>query len=147
MNAIPGVHILGSSDPDHVEKRLGVIAFNVGELSHVLVASILGYEHGIGVRNGRFCAYPYLVRLLDLSEDQVRAYQEAIRRGDRSNIPGAVRVSLGIYNTRAEVDAFLSGLQAVAEGAIAGDYVLDPATGDYAPRGWEVNFANYFSWD
>ena len=36
-------------------------------MHHALVAAILGYEGGIGVRNGCFCAQPYVVRLLGVS--------------------------------------------------------------------------------
>ena len=44
--------------------RVGVIPFNVEGVSHGLVAAVLGYEHGIGVRSGCFCAQPYVAHLL-----------------------------------------------------------------------------------
>jgi Selenocysteine lyase len=52
VKKIPGVSLYGDKDDVHVDNRLGVITFNVNDLSHALVASILSYEWGIGTRNG-----------------------------------------------------------------------------------------------
>ncbi len=36
--------------------KLGVIPFTVEGIDHALIAAVLGYEHGVGVRSGCFCA-------------------------------------------------------------------------------------------
>jgi selenocysteine lyase/cysteine desulfurase len=64
---VPGIHILGDSDPSCAANRLGVIPFGLEGISHFKVASILGYEFGIGVRSGCFCAHPYILHLLKLT--------------------------------------------------------------------------------
>ncbi len=145
LGHIPGLHLLGSGDPEQVENRLGVISFVLEDVPHALAAAILAYEHGIGVRNGCFCAHPYLLRLLNVPPEEIARHQAAIQRGDRSHIPGAVRASLGIYNTQAEVDILVEALAQIARGEYAGEYELDPATGDYVPIGYSVQFEEYFS--
>ncbi|MCK5452898.1 MAG: aminotransferase class V-fold PLP-dependent enzyme, partial [Calditrichia bacterium] len=64
MNKLTRIQIYGSKDPSVVENRLGVIAFNVEGMPHALTAAILNYEGGIGVRNGCFCAHPYIKLLM-----------------------------------------------------------------------------------
>ena len=57
-------------------------------MHHALVAARLSAEHGIGVRHGCFCAHPYIMRLLHLSDGQVNFYRDAVRKGDRRHMPG-----------------------------------------------------------
>lgn len=80
-----------------------------------------------------------------MSPENVAQYQADIERGDRSRIPGAVRASLGIYNTAEEVDVLVEALVHVARGEYAGTYVLDSASGAYAPQGYQVRFEEFFS--
>ncbi len=145
MRHVPGLRILGSADPENVDDRLGVLAFSLDGVPYSKVAAILAHEHGIGVRDGCFCAHPYLLRLLDVSPEEEARYQADIERGDRSQIPGAVRASLGIYNTPEDVDILVEALTHVARGEYAGDYVLEPASGAYSPRGYQVCFDEFFS--
>jgi hypothetical protein len=53
LAAVPGVRLLQqfADAPD----RVGVVAFEVADLPAGLVAAALSAEHGIGVRDGRFC--------------------------------------------------------------------------------------------
>lgn len=145
MREVPQLRVLGSADPNVVEDRVGAISFVLDDVPHALVATILAHEYGIGVRNGCFCAHPYLLQLLDVSDAEAARYQAAIERGDRARIPGAVRASLGIYSTRADVDQLIRGLTNVAQGAVTGTYVLDRATGDYLPEGYSTSFEEFFS--
>jgi selenocysteine lyase/cysteine desulfurase len=134
LGDVPGLVLYGPRDPDRTD-RLGVFTFNLEHRPHALVAAILGYEHAIGVRNGCFCAHPLLFHLLGLTSDQVAAFRARVRVHRRDGVPGAVRASLGIYNTQAEVDALVAGLRAVAAGEYAGAYEEDPSTGDFVPAG------------
>ncbi len=121
LEAIPGVTILGDAP---AEERVGAIGFNVEGVHHGLVSRILDNEYGIATRNGCFCAHPYLVRLLGIlgNADELR---EHLRRGGSTRepeFPGAVRASLGVYNTRQEVDHFLTAVRSIAEHGWAGEY-------------------------
>jgi selenocysteine lyase/cysteine desulfurase len=144
MNQIPGIKIYGSSDPAVVDNRLGVVAFNLQGMSHALTAAILNYEGGIGVRNGCFCAHPYIKLLIGLSEKESKEIEEQILQGDRSNLPGAVRASFGMYNTFPEIDRFIDTLQRIAVGKYQGKYILDRTRGEYHPQDYQPHFEKYF---
>jgi selenocysteine lyase/cysteine desulfurase len=144
LRSMDRVEILGPDDPDRAGERLGVVAFNVAGMPHGLVAAILSCEAGIGVRNGCFCAHPYLKRLLGTPEAEAARLEEMIRQGDRSELPGAVRVSFGLYNTLDEVDVLLGALSRVVTGAHHGTYRLDRRTGSYHAEGFDVRLRDYF---
>jgi selenocysteine lyase/cysteine desulfurase len=141
LGEIPGIRIFGDSRPATASERLGAIPFQLEGMSHFLVAAILGYEHGIGVRSGCFCAHPYVLRLLGLSDDESRDVRDRMVAHDKREMPGMVRMSFGLYNTLDEVDRFIDALDQIARRKIAGDYSQDPATGEYSPAGWEPDFA------
>jgi cysteine desulfurase/selenocysteine lyase len=145
MARIPGLRIYGDADPAHAMQRLGVISFNLAPLSHFLVAAVLGTEFGIGVRNGCFCAHPYLTRLLGLPANEVKALRDGMAAGDRSQMPGMVRVSFGSYNTTDEIDRLVTALARIARGDYRGVYEQDRASGEYTARGWSPDLAAHFT--
>jgi cysteine desulfurase/selenocysteine lyase len=117
-------------------ETLAVATFTVEGMHHALVAARLSAEFGIGVRHGCFCAHPYLIRLLGVGRDGMDQARAAVRRGDRSGIPGAVRTSCGLGTTSEDVDALLQALGALASGLPAPvTYVQDSVTGDFWPEG------------
>ncbi|MBB6215467.1 selenocysteine lyase/cysteine desulfurase [Anaerosolibacter carboniphilus] len=129
----------------HIEHRLGVVSFNVENMHHSLVAAILSYEYGIGVRSGCFCAHPYVLRLLNVDSDKVNRYKNSILNGDKSNVPGLVRVSLGLQNNLEDIDRLLMALKNITAGIYSDCYVIDKHSGNYSPKGWTSNFHSYFS--
>ncbi|MBS1262134.1 MAG: putative cysteine desulfurase [Calditrichaeota bacterium] len=132
---IDGVTVYGLGAGE-LDRRLGVIAFNVEGVPHALVAAVLAHEHGIGVRNGCFCAQPFLTDMLGIDEEAAQRFRDAIRAGDHSHTPGAVRASFGLYNVEDEVDRLLEAVAAVAAGRFdRARYRVDPATGEYRPAG------------
>ncbi len=50
LMAIPGLRVYGDSDPANAANRLGVISLAMEGIPHFLLAAILSYEFGIGVR-------------------------------------------------------------------------------------------------
>ncbi|HEX7806019.1 MAG TPA: aminotransferase class V-fold PLP-dependent enzyme [Cellulomonas sp.] len=88
LDAIAGVEVLRIW-PDSTEP-VGVVTFTVEGHDPGLVAAYLAAEHGIGVRDGRFCAHPLLVRL---------------------GAPGgAIRASVGVGTPGEAVDRLLTAL-------------------------------------
>lgn len=144
MKEVDGIRIYGSANPETVQNRLGVITFNVHDLHHALTASILNYEGGAGVRNGCFCAQPYIKILLGLSDEELQGVKDRMLSGDRSKIPGAVRASFGIYNSKEEIDSFIDVLKKIAGKEWAGDYTPDKKSGEYCLTGKGVPYQNYF---
>ena len=145
LQAIPGITLYGERDPARVGERVGVIPFNLEGVSHFLLAAVLGYEGGIGVRSGCFCAHPYVVHLLDLPEEEAAGWREQMLAGDRTQMPGMVRASFGCYNNREDVDRLLEMVERVAAGDYQGDYRVERATGEYVPAGYEEPLEAYFS--
>ena len=138
LATIPGVQLLG---PELSTETLPVATFTVDGTHHALVAARLSAEFGIGVRHGCFCAHPYLLRLLGLSEDQVYAYREAVLSGDRRAVPGAVRASSCLSTSTADIDRLIEAVSTIADGSPAPvAYRQDEHTGDFWPesefRGW-----------
>lgn len=146
LRALPGLRLYGGQDPAAVQERLGVIPLNLEGFSHYLLAAILGFEYGIGVRNGCFCAHPYLLQLMGVDEVQSALVREQILADDRRAVPGMVRISFGLYNSFADVDALVLALESIRRGAYQGQYEQDLPSGAFLPRGWSVRFEDYFHW-
>lgn len=86
MQQIEGMHIFGDA-----EERDAVISFQVGDIHHLDMGTLLD-RLGIAVRTGHHCAEPLMRRL---------------------GIEGTVRASFGLYNTKAEVDALVEGIERI----------------------------------
>jgi selenocysteine lyase/cysteine desulfurase len=103
---------LASAETD----RIGVVTFAVDGYPAALVAQYLSAEHGIGVRDGRFCAHPLLARFA----------------ADGITADGAgVRASLGLGSRAADVDRLLAALASLRARGPAWTYAAPEA--GYAP--------------
>jgi selenocysteine lyase/cysteine desulfurase len=130
LAAIPGVHVLGPG-PD--TETLPVATFTVTGVPQALVAARLAAEYAIGVGHSRFGADRYLTRLLGLTGEDVRRHRDQAQRGDRREVPGAVRASAGINITDDDVQRLLAAVASVAAGDPPVPYYQDPSTGDFFP--------------
>jgi selenocysteine lyase/cysteine desulfurase len=74
-------------------ERVGIVAFTVDGSTPRQVAEYLSAEHGIGVRDGKFCAHPVLHRL--------------------GRYDGAVRASLGLGTGERDVHRLVAALHAL----------------------------------
>lgn len=144
LNKLAQITIYGNTDPESAVERAGVISFNAQGVPHALLAAILGYEWGIGVRNGCFCAHLYIMKLLGLDEAAMKDYAALIRQGNWTTIPGMVRVSFGIYNTEEEIDYFIEALKTILKKGPQTRYTINPQTGEYFPEGRALDFNRYF---
>ena len=81
---IEGLKIFGTSN-----NKTAVISFNVGAIHPYDIGAILD-KLGIAVRTGHHCAQPIM---------------------DYYQIPGTVRASFSFYNTKEEIDVFVTALQ------------------------------------
>jgi selenocysteine lyase/cysteine desulfurase len=130
LSSIPGVRLLG---PGPGVDTLPIASFVVDGVPHPLVAARLSAEFGIGVRHGCFCAHPYLVRLLGLSQDELQRFRSAARRHDRRSLPGAVRASAGISTTQSDLERLFDATATIASSPPPVEYLHDPRSGDYWP--------------
>jgi cysteine desulfurase/selenocysteine lyase len=143
---VPGLRIYGETDPANAREKVGVIPFNLGDVPHALVAAILGYEGGIGVRNGCFCAHPYVVHLLGLSAAETAGWRSEVAHGNQTDMPGLVRASFGCYNTRDDIDRLVEMLERIARGDHRGRYRQVPS-GEFVPHDHVQDFARHFALD
>src|SRR5712691_10983547 len=134
LSRIPGVGVLGGPDAQAGAKRLGLASFVVQGLHHGLVAAALSHEWGIAVRNGCFCANPYVFHLLHMDKKAVDAVEGEVTAGHRKSLPGAVRASLAPYNTASEVDRFVDAVTHIAQGRLKATYDQS-ADGTFSPAG------------
>lgn len=133
---ITGLRVFGLTDPAKAADYLGVITFSLEGVPHNLVAAILGYEGGIGVRSGLFCAHPYVLKLQNISESKQTEVAEALQNEGIAALPGLTRASFAIYNTKDEIDRFVEVLGSIALGKTYGEYVRVLESGDYRPVGY-----------
>ncbi|HKX66750.1 MAG TPA: aminotransferase class V-fold PLP-dependent enzyme [Intrasporangium sp.] len=123
LRSIEGVEQLSAFGDGH--DRVGVVAFTVRGLEPSLVSQVLSVEHGIGVRDGRFCAHLLVDDLL----------ADARVTGD--TLPGgglatAVRASIGLGTTVEAVDRLIGAVRELVEAGPA-------ATWSRGDTGWVVS--------
>jgi selenocysteine lyase/cysteine desulfurase len=145
LNQVPGVKVFGDTDPTLSRDRVGVISFVSQQVNHALLATILSYEYGVGVRHGCFCAHLYLSALLGLNNNHLASYLTQIRGGDRSHLPGFVRLSLGIYNTAEEIEYFAEAVEKIITDGPQGRYYFDQRSNLYVPEGFSYDFDSLFT--
>ncbi|WP_376769021.1 aminotransferase class V-fold PLP-dependent enzyme [Clostridium psychrophilum] len=97
-------------DTSKMTNRVSIIPFNICGIHHELVAKILSYEWGISVRSGCFCAQPYIVKLLNISNEFLI---KRVNNPDLSH-PGMVRISFGLYNTYSEINILAYALNKIS---------------------------------
>ena len=102
LSAIEGVNLYGPA-PSLVP-RTGTIPFNIQGFDHGLTAAALNDYHNIQVRNGCFCAHPYVREILkpelwalDIDPDAPNSEADVERKR------GMSRASFGIYTTEDDV--------------------------------------------
>ncbi|QMV70746.1 cysteine desulfurase [Sphingobacterium paramultivorum] len=81
---IPGMRFIGTA-----EKKCSVISFVI-DGTHPYDVGVILDKLGIAVRTGHHCAQPVM---------------------DRFGIPGTIRASLAVYNTKEEIDILVAGIQ------------------------------------
>lgn len=84
LGELEGVKVYAAGQP-----KAGVISFNVGSI-HPFDIGMLLDQQGVAVRTGHHCAEPLI---------------------DAMGVPGTVRVSLGLYNEKKDIDLFIQALQ------------------------------------
>jgi selenocysteine lyase/cysteine desulfurase/glyoxylase-like metal-dependent hydrolase (beta-lactamase superfamily II)/rhodanese-related sulfurtransferase len=124
LQEMDGVTLYG---PPDASRRLGVATFNVDGVSDLLTAAVLSEEGAIAVRNGRFCAYQYVDKLLAA---------KAKAAGQPTPPTGAVRASVGLYNDESDVERLLEYVRRVRDREWRGHYQVkgDAVSAEFAGR-------------
>jgi cysteine desulfurase/selenocysteine lyase len=88
LSAIPGLRHVGTA-----RQKAGVLSFVIDGVHPHDLGTVLDYE-GVAIRTGHHCAQPVM---------------------ERFGLPATSRASLGVYNTRAELDALAAGIRKAQE--------------------------------
>jgi selenocysteine lyase/cysteine desulfurase len=111
LRAIDGVQtysLFGDS-----QERVAVATFTIDGVDSSLVSAVLSAEHGIGVRDGKFCAHLCVDALLD---DPYAAVPET-----------AVRASIGLATSAEHVERLVAAVADLAEHGPRSEYTLTDA--------------------
>ncbi|GAA5023237.1 aminotransferase class V-fold PLP-dependent enzyme [Terrabacter aeriphilus] len=119
LEEVPGVELLSIFGDEH--DRVGVVAFTVDGWDSSLVSQVLSVEHGIGVRDGKFCAHLLVDELLDDPW------------GERSTT--AVRASIGLGSTLEGVERLVAAVSRLVEEGT-------DATWTRTDAGWSIEGAD-----
>jgi selenocysteine lyase/cysteine desulfurase len=113
---IPGIKIYGIKDQDspRFAQKGGVIVFDVKNMMPNRVAKKLAEQGGIGVRYGCHCAHLLIKHLLHVPPLLAQLQGLILILFPRIALPGVVRVSLGIENSREDIDALIHVLDGIA---------------------------------
>lgn len=110
---VPGLRTLRLWRDDHDgSDQVAVRSFTIADRPAGYVAAYLSAEHGIGVRDGRFCAHPLLSRLCGPDGE-------------------ALRVSIGIGTTAEHIDRLVAALTTLVTRGASWTYA--PSGGRWAP--------------
>jgi selenocysteine lyase/cysteine desulfurase len=115
--------------------RVGVATFNVEGYRDPLLASILSAEYAIGVRHGCFCAHLLMGELLGLSDEHMGRLHADLRAGASPPLPGAVRASIGLGTTRADIDLLVGAVDEIARHGPAAQYLHAAEHDEYRALG------------
>jgi selenocysteine lyase/cysteine desulfurase len=115
LRALPQVKVLSLWGPRAT--RIGVVSFTVRGWEPALLAAALSAEHGIGVRDGAFCAHPLVAELVP----------DAVC-GQR---PSALRASFGAASQAEDVRRLISALRQILTKGLGWRYAL--SEGRYLP--------------
>lgn len=134
LPAIPGVTILAG----HVRERLGVISFYVEDVHYNLMVRLLNDRYGIQVRGGCSCAGTYGHYLLHVDPARSKRITDLIDRGDLSEKPGWVRLSLHPTMTDEELHYILDAIEEVVANheRWSQDYTYSSSRNEFEPTGF-----------
>ncbi len=116
LEQIEGLKVYGVKSPDSpgFSSKLGVIVFSMKKMMPNQLAKELALRCGIGVRYGCHCAHIIVKRILHLSPFLEGFQRMLVVLFPKLKLPGVLRVSLGIENTREDIDTLLRELQSIS---------------------------------
>ena len=106
LSQIPGLRMFGIKDPDsaRISQKGGVVIFQLKGIIAARLAKELAMQGGIGVRSGCHCAHILIKRLLHFTPTLERIQRVIVTVFPGLTLPGLLRISLGIENTKEDID-------------------------------------------
>lgn len=112
LKKIKEVIIYGDTDLN-LFPRVGCLGFNLKGIDHGLVAAVLNDYHNIEVRNGCFCAHPYVRELISqtLWDIDITGMNNEEAEFHVNLKRGMIRASFGLYTTEEDIFCLVNGLK------------------------------------
>ena len=116
MAQINNLEIYGVKNPDSTEfkHKVGVIPFALKNKMATQVGKELALYGGIGVRTGCHCAHIIVKHILHVGPGLEKFQKLIVTLFPKVVLPGVVRVSLGIENSKEDVDQLIQVLGTIA---------------------------------
>lgn len=129
FDTIENLHVLAG----HIRKRLGVISFYIDNLHYNLAVRLLNDRFGIQVRGGCSCAGTYGHYLLHVDQNYSQHITEKISKGDLTEKPGWVRLSINPIMTNEDIDFILNAIGELSANHAewAKDYIYHKKTNEF----------------
>ncbi len=118
LKQIPGIRLFYSADDAaySLTQKGGVISFEINGMNPHKVARLLAEIGGIGVRSGCHCSHILIKHLLKTPPFLQKLQRIIVILFPKIELPGMVRISLGIENTEAEIDTCINVMDEIARG-------------------------------
>jgi selenocysteine lyase/cysteine desulfurase len=116
MSTISGLKIHGMKDSHSTEfaAKIGVIPFELKNKISSQTGKELALLGGVGVRTGCHCAHIIVKHILKVGPGLEKFQKLIVSLFPKLSLPGVVRISFGIENTEAEIDAFIRVMGEIA---------------------------------
>ncbi len=127
--AVPEIAVLEG----HNRNRLGIISFFTLGVHHNLIVRLLNDRYGIQTRGGCSCAGTYGHILFHINKNSSNRIEEMITKGDLSEKPGWVRISVHPTMTDAEAEFIASAVIEIIQNSEewGKSYQFDKQSGDF----------------
>ncbi len=142
---IPGMKVLA----ENIKERLGVFSFYIENIHYNLIVKLLSDRFGIQVRGGCACAGTYGHYLLNVTHQHSKSITDKINKGDLSEKPGWVRLSLHPTMTDKELEFVFNSLRQITENIDkwAAEYDYSPKNNEfYFNKGAVEDRKKYLKW-
>ncbi len=133
ISNIPGIRLHIPAEKYTTEDRIGTFPFTITGFHHAHVAAMLEHEYGIETRAGTICNHRLVRRWFGVTDPEQRTIEQEIRNDNRLASYGIVRASLGIHNTKGDVDALADALTAIVTKGPQLRYRAVPEEETYVP--------------
>lgn len=133
LNRVPGLTLYVPPEKYLTENRIGTFTFNLKGMHHALVASVLEHEYGIETRAGTICNHKLVRRWHNVSDEEQEKIEQKISKGDRLASYGIVRVSLGMQNTKEDIDLLTEALTNISRNGPKLEYNAVPREEMFMP--------------
>lgn len=116
MAGIPGLKVYGNKGLDSASfaHKIGVIVFSMKSMLPSRLANELAVRRGIGVRSGCHCAHMTVKQLLHIPHALENFQRLLLNVFPKLSLPGLVRVSFGIENSKEDIDTLINELRKIA---------------------------------